>query len=417
MKVLPLTLPRYFISSQGFVSPIVIGIVAIILLALGFLFFKGYINFPEEVNIIMLTKNQLNSPAGKVVETSSQQPQIYSVVASFTPLPEIELQSFPVSKEEKLVLVPLPSYGQAPITTQIPNAGYNALSNFGSTLPEPAPNFKKIAFIENGMFGLISADGKHITRLPKELKAEYITAWSPDSKKLIVYSSKQSLEDIFGGYGVDYNKQYDPQKLPGGFYLLDTEKGSITALEPINSFVNWVGNEKILALFSSQSYKEIPIEHYILFDLNTFKADAKILESKFEGYFGKQLSFSADGKKWAISLGNTGNPQGASYSNIILADFPDTKGSVIDEGTWAEVQGPIISPDGRRIIYVNHRGGSFWETTLWDGQSKKLLTSGSPHIWLNNDQFIMTRIETQEDKTLTRVFLFDIPSGNEQQLY
>jgi hypothetical protein len=214
-----------------------------------------------------------------------------------------------------------------------------------------------------------------------------------------------------------YEKKFNPEKLPGGYYLADMEDGTLMLLEVVNEFVSWAGPDRLLISVSYPRQDRYPQENYVLFDLRSFAADAKTLEGKFDEYFGKQFSFNSDGRKWALSLGNTENSPGGSSSNMIVADFPKTEGVTIGQGTWAEYQGPILSPDGNKLIFVNHTPPSGWYTKLWDGKDVKLFTSGRPEMWVDNNSFIMTDVRYDGEKQIYSVYLYDIPSSKETKLY
>ncbi|MBI2022008.1 hypothetical protein HYS93_04000 [Candidatus Daviesbacteria bacterium] len=332
-----------------------------------------------------------------------------------------ELQSYPnYTENKKLVLIPLAKIKQDAIQTDIELGGCkNCGSQYqGSNSPEAAPDFKSIAFIDkNNLLGFITSDGKTKTLLPENFKVEYISGWSPDSRRLVVYVSSNTSDSLYSGMGGPPDKPYifDQEKLLGGFYLIDIEKGEGKHLFPLKGFVTWVDSRTILATNNEPLYTQ-----FFIFDVDKFEADAKTLLGLFDNYFGKDFSFSADGKKWVVGLGNTGDSGKQSYSEIVIANYPETKGIKIAQGTWAEYQLPIISPNGNRVIYINHTGSSDWNLVIWkDGQSKMI--SGKIHkkLWVGNDQVLYETGEYDEQKKRNKfkTYLYDVASEKSELLY
>ncbi len=115
--------------------------------------------------------------------------------------------------------------------------------------------------------------------------------------------------------------------------------------------------------------------------------------------FYSEFIFLSNGLKWLISKGDTEPKPGSGF--LILADFPDTNGVVVDSGSWAELQPSIfISPQERYIAYERDYDGIFtWIYDITQGIKKKFI-EGRPLAWID-DNTILVQDFSKDDGLLS----------------
>jgi len=94
---------------------------------------------------------------------------------------------------------------------------------------------------------------------------------------------------------------------------------------------------------------------------------------------------------------------------------------VIGEGGFAEVQSPLISPNGKKVIYRVH-GGTDNPALIYyyDGEKVTKLFEGSAQRWIGNDKFIYEtfgRVNTDDFGKSTGVYLYDSISGQSTLIF
>lgn len=352
------------------------------------------------------------SPFGKVNPLKNNQVSstggYTNIVATFNPLPETTLQSYPILQDGLLVLSPINTEDKTAIPTDVKVAGvllgYARINGIATTIPDPSPDLKKIAYITDNSLWIMTADGKNKVNIPN-LVVDSIRSWAPDSKKLIVTSPLETLDSLviygMGEPEIKPNTTFPINRMRGGNYLVDIEKGEVTSLYPTDSayLVYWIGPNKLLIETSSSSNSQVYI-----FDITNFTGDAQTFSTLAKDYFGRHFSADSSGKKWAVSVGNTGddasNPANVSSSNIVIADFPSLQGTTVEQGTWAQVQAPNISPSGTKVMYVAHFDlTTQWHIRIWDGVNKLQVENARPVMWVDDNQFIYESIlEEQKNK-------------------
>ncbi len=330
-----------------------------------------------------------------------------------------DFQSFAISKETsrtsyglyKLTLLPI--NGESPIITDNETAGMGGALYLGDVSPQSSPDLKKAAYIsKDNQLKIISADGKSEIELPDNLLVSYISGWSPDSKKLIVYSQESSY---IGGEGAATTPTPRPatKYLPSGFYLLDLEKGEGKLLAELKGVDKWINNEKVLTVTSGEK------DQFAIFNIKTGHLDTSTLKGLFDQYFGVQTNFNHDGKLWALTLGNTGNdPSKPSSSLIVLAQFPKIEGITIDSGRWADVQMPKLSPNADNLIYIRaeRNSGEDEQDAIYLNQNSinTRLTKGYPLMWTDNNNFIYSYNPNYPQ--LQQYYIFDISTKSSRRL-
>ncbi len=332
----------------------------------------------------------------------------YSVF-KFTPLPQSKFKSFPILQDEEkktLTLFPLDKSNGDPIKVDTEVTRGREALYYGVSYPLPSPDLNTVAYIKNDRLWLVSADGSKKVRVMDNLFVSFLSGWSPDSRYLIVNSEENNINVMFMGMGIEDNRQFEKEVLPGGVYLVDTQKGKVTWLSPIKNLVTWIDSVRVITANEMNS----PTPSYVVFDVEKFAADTKILRETFRGYFATQFSTSNASGKWALALGKPGGSSGqAGFGKIVLADFPQTEGKVIDEGGWAFVQWPILASDGKRLLYEKREDPNVPVVYYWDGAKSQKLVEGFQPMWVDKDRFIFHREKDQ-------VFLYNLGTSQSTAL-
>lgn len=330
-------------------------------------------------------RESLSLDSGKMTEVSrSAQP------VAWTPLESRE-QALPVVRDQDLFLYSFTK--DQLVVTDYHTFDAGGASNFGSHTAQASPDARYILFPnkdDNESLYLLSSETLE-TRKITSGPVEYITDWSPDSKRFIYYIKNDSLSSrkVIEGMGIeilpwDKQEQFHSGDVPG-FHVFDIETGIDTHLFPLEGITAFVDASHVLAVASENvEGANGPRERMVIFDIEKFKADYITFPKPIQ--FGQgQYSFTRDGKQWVFSYSQ--NP--TADMSIIHAEFPSLVGTVVEASTWADVQGPKISPQGRYIAYT--KGTSIQKTRVWDTQSKKLIKEldGRPLWWLDEDRFVV----------------------------
>lgn len=323
--------------------------------------------------------------------------------------------------DSEIVLVSLEEDGTDIQTgiTEISSGSYSWGSGFSE--PNNSPDFKKIAYIDNGSrLHIMTSDGTADTIISNDLKVQYISGWSPDSSKLIFRTHSESISELVFSDYLNYSQEkkvtFERSKLPPGFYLLDLENQNLAYLSVFEDagFGSWIDNSRVLLELKYSGQKK-----FVVFDFDTYTVDTGIMSGGLERDFSTQYAFSENGKKWALTWhGGTNTTDSAT---IILADFPSVEGKELMKGNFAQFQGPIISHDGKHVAF---RGYDFVNGPLYvyvyDGTSVKKVADGIPREWINNSQFIYLQTDppfVTSPQSGTKLQKFDISTGKSVVLY
>ena len=349
---------------------------------------------------------------------------ISSQVQFFSP-PKTNRKSFPVTKDGLLRLVSVvPGDLVIKYPEDVAGSGYS----FGKGFSEPSssPDMAKIALItQKGQLRVIDSEGRSVASVGANLKVGYISGWSPDSQKLIFYVFGSKISNMIFPDGpvlpesVDQNPKFTPGAGIEGFYVLDFMAQKIEFLAPISdaSFLAWIDAKTILV--TVKNFGQGP-EVAAAFNVETYQARAGEYKDIFKDWFGPQMSFSPDGKKWAITLHSAFSVGDDSTAAIILADFPARSGVTIESGKFAYIQGPRISPDSKKVIYRAHdvvNGPNFVQ--LYDGSQTKRLFEGIPLEWIDANSFIYAVFSPNFASNLTMAqnyFKYDLTTGQSVEL-
>lgn len=259
-----------------------------------------------------------------------------------------------------------------------------------------APNFKKFAFTDgSGNFKIVTTDlsknlivfdaEKHKLTLKPHVDS---VTWSKDSSRLIFRISDNDSE-----YAPPERSKAEEDflKILVGYYLIDFRSGVV---------------RKTSIPFNAYTITPISSSHF-LFQHYTHKIDqlgvfnAEMLRSEYlynlTEYFG-QYSVDQVGHKWTFSIA----PRIGEEQSIIYGEFPSLEGDTIEKGSWAQVQWPVISPDGDQVLFVKAMdpGANIFSLWLYDSKSisKKVLAGADssarywPEVWIDNKRFIFSRM-------------------------
>lgn len=323
-------------------------------------------------------------------------------------LPKTEIKSYPIVKDGKLSLVSIADNNSISSVVVDQDVLYGNGGMFvGSTDPAVSPDIKKIAYLKaGGQAWLVSANTKDKIILSKEILFSALGPWSPDSRYLVLFSSADDVAAMYEGQGAEDYKKFEKRNVPMGVYLYDSLEGKILWLSPITNVATWVGPTKLLTL---PDVNQTPYS-YAIFDVQSYEVDTKTLRNSLSEWFYPQFSVSGNGR-WALSLGKPGNePNVISYAKIVMGDFPDVKGTLIEEGKWAHIQKPAISPRGDKVIYRKYdvaNGPVYVE--YWNGKKITRLVEGEPEIWIDENRFIYT--EGLGNIMTRKSYLYDIVSN------
>lgn len=320
---------------------------------------------------------------------------------------EGEYQSFPIVREGTLTLAPIDPTKQPTVINDVDWGTYG----IGTNYPITAPNLRMTAYLKKNKLFIASSDGKHTTPILQDITISFIHSWSPDSRYLVVILPQDSVMEHLGGMGQSMQDTFLLHKSPiaGGYYLLDLQSGTKTAL-PLQNIETWLGPKKVLSFYP---YPNNSDTSSAVVDVETFEANRAVLGETFNTYFGTQFSVSRDGKKWALALAPKGKIE-TENTRIVLADYPKLEGATVAQGPWASVQKPILSPSGTRVVYWERDPGPNTPTNVgyWDGSLSTRLFQGAPVLWVDDNRFIFyefdTDTSTNADNNLKAVKVFNV---------
>lgn len=289
--------------------------------------------------------------------------------------PTSTVQGFPLLKAETNELNIYDITNKKLVATGRKVMGTGGASNIGDTdaLPSNALLLTAYITLDNKLF-IISHETMQPTKIADDVT--YITAWSPDDTKLIYYRSPSDINTAVDGMGPVPDRHGFIKDYLGGFFMFDLNTGETKNLYPLTNYLGFVGNDTLLSLHSDK---------LVTFNFNDFEAVYNVSKETF-GFGTSQYNIARDGKKWTF----THSMKPTNDNNIIIADFPNLNGTIVESGGWADYQWPILSPDATKIIYL--KGPQFSETT-WSyaiqSKEKAQLTTGTPVAWINNDAVLV----------------------------
>lgn len=326
--------------------------------------------------------------------------------------PDSKEQGFPIPTKEtkpntrRFLIYSLSKDKTLPVDYNVQGAG--GAMGYGETSPLASPDLLYTVFIneEDKNLWLLSNETLQAKRITDFGGVSYISGWSKDSKKIIFNIGADSITSQTQGMGgYPETKIQFKTNLNPGYFIFNIETGELKKLYPIESFEAFIDNERILTRATDQGSKD----RLIVFNTNTFEADYGFVKDKF-GFGNLQFNFTNNGEKWTFTASK--NPTNDAY--IVYADFPSKEGETVDSGQWADVQFPILSPDGNKISYSRKEGyisSGIPKQVAWvydvKNKTKKGYIEGWPKVWINNhslivfnDSYYILNTETGESKKI-----------------
>lgn len=263
----------------------------------------------------------------------------------------------------------------------------------GSSSPTTAPNLLYTAFIgSDGNLWLISHQTQKTQQLTKNGFVGFISGWSPDSTKILYGFSKDTIATRNNVPDAPRSSklQFKPQASTG-LHIVDITTGSNSPLAAIEYTEGFIDNNRLLVRESGES------ESLAIFDIGKMEADQSTVAGKY-GFGSLQYSFSDDGKVWAY----TGSNHPTDDAFVAFGSFPQRPSVIIDSGAWAEVQSPLVSANGQKIVYAKREGyigtGIPNQTTwIYDIASRKKakLGTGQPQQWINDTTLLAKKANSK----------------------
>lgn len=406
--------PSLVVEKKSFSPLFLVG--GVLLLILGF---AGGAILTKSMGGANLNQISQNDQAGQVDENKQL------VNSSFVSLNKSTFASYPLVKDGKLFFIPITS-GIGAFSPSIEVSWGGGAYGYGNSDPIASPDNKKIAMIESGTGNLllVTADGKQQVRVSSQINVSYISGWSPDSNKLVVYATAPTVKSLFVPEGpvpeesIPLVQKLSPSSLASGYYLIDLTNNQIEHLSYLDgsSFIAWINPDSILLNLEYSGKK------YVVLNLKTHEANAELVGKALDPYFGEQISFNLTGEVWALTLAPTELMNGDnSEAKIVLAPFPSVTGQVIGEGRFAQVQGPHISPNGKKVIFQGYdvvNGPNF--VHYYDGNETVRLFEGLPRKWVNDDKFIYTvssEVGATNPNFTQSVYVYDTTTNQSELLF
>lgn len=347
----------------------------------------------------LVTKNnqKLTTPATTPATTNTNKD-----LASWTK-PISSDQGIPIVKNNTLYIYSLTKKQLQP--TEYQTSWGSGASGFGEDNPLVSPDGSLIAFInrqDNSCLYLFPVGNQKAIKIT-DYSVEYLNSWSSDSSKLLFYSNQDDLAIRKEPKGMGDIPPWETvetfSKFPPGFHIFNVNHGLDTHLYPLSTAEKFIDSNRILVELS-QYQENVNQTRLILFNVDTFTADYSTVNYPITS-FSRQMNFSADGALWALSFDKGNTDSGVQ---IIFSKFPNLEGDVVDSGSWAFVQRPLLNPSGQYLAYTK-RGEQIKEgkytgqypdkTIIWDTSSKKIIKEleGWPEYWLSENIILIGRAE------------------------
>lgn len=280
----------------------------------------------------------------------------------------------------------------------------NSSSGQGTSDPILSPDGKYIAFInsqDNFSLYVLPGGGEEAIKIT-DYPVEYINSWSSDSSKILYYSHQNDLSSLKESEGSGLEIVWESvekfsKKFFSGFHSFNLNSGEDVHLYPLARAEKFIDKNRIVV--ELEQYQNVNEARLVLFNVDDFTADYATVNYPLK-YFGRQMSFSADGKYWATSFGNTD-----SGVNIAFSKFPNQNEIIVDTGSWAEIQWPLLSPDGKYLAYTK-RGEQIsqglWanKTVFWNSSLQKKVAEidGYPKYWIDGNTMLIGKGGYRSDK-------------------
>ena len=414
---IPYSAPRKSIVSQILLLLLVIGLSA-------GSFFAGKM---MSVRTSQITETSSTTLLGSQVNTATVATGTASVPASqFPEISEKGPQAYPVIDNNKLIWISIknPQEKNASYSKEISDFGGGALG-LGVAPFLRAPDLLKAAYINSEkQLEIISSDGTIVKPIP-DLPIQYLTSWSKDSKKLVVYATPQTIQTLLNPGEMSpphlTETTHDLSRFTtvGGFYLIDLTKKKVSHLFMLSgvSVYDFVDNTRLLISMPRYDHKD----NFATFDVETYLFDPTKLFNAFTEYFAPQFSTSADGSVWAItlSLEDTMHTDQSS-AQIVVGAFPTVPTTLVKKGTFAQYQGPLVSPKGTKVLFRGRDvvNGPHYIHVYQDGKDERVVEA-LPEMWVNDTQFVYSKYSDvyTSQSNLQSVSLYDTQTKQSTLLF
>ena len=353
--------------------------------------------------------------AKRSTNTTAYDCPTYSTLEETWQLPKSQRMGYPyqdiVTKELKIYDVAANSSKN----TGIKSSGYAGALGYGERIPMHSPNMYYTAYIDpsrNSSLWVISNETLEKARVPNSDFTSYITAWSPNSSKLIYYiDGGGTISSVKNGPTPWETTERFISPKTKGFVLFDVTSGRTTNLWPVESIDSFIDNERILIRTGGWDSKK-----FVAFNTRTFEADYSTFSGSYEDLGVGQINFSSDGKLWTYTYSS--DP--TTDDSIIVAQIPTITGKgPIDKGKWADFQWPRFSPNGEKLVYQRKVGYKYPGRPEFDLQvvdlktmQNKTITRGDNAIWSGNTMLIASKLVSSTSPD-TKLFIYDLETNQE----
>jgi len=336
---------------------LVIVFIVLFLVLFGYVFFLNYYKRGQEQNKIPVSRF---SPLKKTGSSA----KILSVSKNY---------KISVYDPQTQALTLLPIQVETSIRTQD-----------GTTGAISSPDNKWVAYIDKitNEVWIIDSDGNNKTQISKQHLTEttntygttlLISGISSDDHFLVF---KVIVGNELGG---DTSNKLKPSILRG-FYLADLSQGKVYFLANLPSYLDFIPNTHKVVFESDYRRKR----------LYSYNVETGAVEKITTGdplrSLTLQYSFSADNHV-AYTTGSINR----STSQIYYATLDNLQEQIIDQGGWADLQWPLISPDNKRLAYEKLTPLGLKKVILYDlisGQKTDLGVSKDIIYWFDNQNLV-----------------------------
>jgi hypothetical protein len=331
----------------------------------------------------------------KVITTTSGSPTQCAVNSSEWELPASSENGYPIvdDKTEKLYIYQINAKKLQ--ETKFLSQYQSGSMGTGTTDPYVSPDGKYTVFFQKDKKGiyLLSNETLDILAIPNTQAATYITGWMKDNARFIYYVGAETIRSKKEGMVPYENSESFDKNIGEGFFLFNIKTGENLRLGPLSNIEAIMDGSRVLTKYGSGS--DFYDNRLIIFDVDTFIADYAKVKDEF--MFGAgQFTLSADGAKWAFSYS-----EDVKAVDIIFDNFPIKKGKVVESGSWAQIQRPYVSPDGKKIVYQKtigqiEPGRPLEATILYDSSTEKneQIHEGWPQGWIGNEYVVSRQLIT-----------------------
>jgi hypothetical protein len=291
----------------------------------------------------------------------------------------------------------------------------------GSNAALSSPNSLYTAFIDKDRADLwvVSNETLKKNQVTRDGKmADFITAWSPDSKKILYVTGTNINND--GEGGIDHGNviKSKPRFSSSNFYLYNVETGISTEIPELISIDRFFDNDSVLV--NGNGDLDIPLTGQIsIFNFQT----RKFTESGMPNLNTERISeysISPDHKRWAIFTPHQITIQkGKSLyftedKQEILSDFPELSGESIVSGDFGDFGNPIFSPDSLKMAFYSKQQGLNARTNLIVysvlKRNSQAYEDSIPVRWIDDTLLIVSSFKT------SHLYVLNLQTGERIQI-